>query len=144
MIETVPSFLDAAKRGGFLTDDLLRGLSNNPSIQGMEAIPPDMKEIFVTAHDVPVEDQIDLQAIFQKHVDNAVSKTINLSPEVTWKEVRNAFEYAFQKGCKGITVYREGSKPGQVLTTIRAGRHCPSCGRIMRGEEGAMQCDTCG
>ncbi len=142
--ETVPTFLEMAKKDGFLDDDLLKELSTVRSIQQLTMVPPDVRNIFVTAHDVPVDEQIDMQAAFQRHVDNAVSKTINLPAQATWQDVLHVFAYAHDRGCKGITVYREGSKPGQVLTTIKDSRHCPVCGRLMRGEEGAMQCDSCG
>ena len=142
--ETIPSFLDAARREGFLTPDLLRRLTGSSSVQDIEDIPKEVREIFVTAHDVSIDAQIDLQAVFQRSVDNAVSKTINLAAAATWFDVRHSLIYAHRQGCKGITVYREGSKPGQVITTIKDSRHCPSCGRLMRGEEGAMQCDSCG
>jgi ribonucleoside-diphosphate reductase alpha chain len=93
---------------------------------------------------VSPEQQIGLQAAFQKHVDNAVSKTINLPAGASWKDVCHALTYAHAKGCKGLTVYREGSKPGQVLTTIKDTSTCPACGRFIRAEEGALQCESCG
>jgi len=142
--ETIPAFLDVAKEGGFLDEALLKDLSAVWSIQQLTKVPPEVRNIFVTAHDVPVEEQIEMQAAFQRHVDNAVSKTINLPASATWQDILHSFIYAHSRGCKGITVYREGSKPGQVLTTIKDSRHCPGCGRLMRGEEGAMQCDSCG
>lgn len=142
--ETLPTFLEVARKDGFLDDDLLMELSTVRSIQYLTKVPPDVRNIFVIAHDVPVDEQIDMQAAFQRHVDNAVSKTINLPASATWQDILHAFTYAHSRRCKGVTVYREGSKPGQVLTTIRDSRHCPECGRLMRGEEGAMQCDSCG
>jgi ribonucleoside-diphosphate reductase alpha chain len=137
-------FMEEAKRRGFLTLGLMDELAGRASIQDLEDIPPDVRELFVTAHDVPPERQIDIQAIFQRYVDNAVSKTINLPPEASWRDVLHAYVYAHQQGCKGLTVYREGSKPGQVLTTITDLSACPTCGRLLRVEEGAMQCETCG
>lgn len=144
MEETLPLFLSAASKGGFLTSDLLRELAKVRSIRCMEAIPSEIRKLFVTAHDIPAVAQINLQAIFQKHVDNAVSKTINLPIQSTWRDIHQALVYAHSKGCKGITVYREGSKPGQVLTTIKDARRCPGCGRPMRSEEGSVQCESCG
>ena len=140
----VPLFSATACEYGLMTPELARSIGSSPSIKDINNIPREIRELFVTGHDVPVYEQIDLQATVQRHVDNAVSKTVNLPPEGTWREVYEAIVYAHSRGCKGLTVYREGSKPGQVLTTIKDARNCRSCGRFLRGEEGAMQCDTCG
>ncbi len=142
--ETLPLFLDIARERGFLDGALISELVSGRSVQSMSAVPSDVRDVFVTAHDVPVDEQIEMQAAFQRHVDNAVSKTVNLPANATWQDVLHAFTRSHARGCKGITVYREGSKPGQVLTAIRDSRHCPGCGRLMRGEEGAMQCESCG
>ena len=106
-------------------------------------MPSDVRQVFLTAHDIrQVTNRY--AAAFQRHVDNAVSKTINLSASATWADVRHIFIHAHRRGCKGITVYREGSRPDQVLTSTRNRRCCPVCGRFVHSEEGAMQCDTCG
>jgi ribonucleoside-diphosphate reductase alpha chain len=143
-METVPLFMSAAREGDFLTPELLSEISSSHSIRDIQHIPPEVREVFVTAHDIPPLEQIDLQASFQRHVDNAVSKTINLPMEASWHEVYEAIVYAHARGCKGLTVYREGSKSGQVLTTIRDANCCRACGRSLRAEEGALQCETCG
>lgn len=142
--EVLPLFMAAGRREGFITPELLRDMSGSQSIQHLESVPHDVREVFVTAHDVPPEEQVDMQAAFQRHVDNAVSKTINLPSHVSWTDVRDILVLAHRRGCKGITVYREGSKPGQILTTVRNAHCCPVCGRFIHAEEGAMQCDTCG
>jgi ribonucleoside-diphosphate reductase alpha chain len=142
--EVLPLFTAIGRERGFLTPELLREMFGSQSIQHLESVPPDIRELFVTAHDVTPEEQINMQAEFQRHVDNAVSKTINLPSRATWTDVRDILVLAHRRGCKGITVYREGSKPGQVLTTVRDARCCPVCGRFIHGKEGAMQCDTCG
>ena len=74
-----------------------------------------MKRLFVTAHEIPPEDHIEMQAAFQEFTDNAVSKTINLKHRATRDDVARAFLLAYKKGCKGITVFRYGSKPGTLL-----------------------------
>jgi ribonucleoside-diphosphate reductase alpha chain len=142
--EINPYFVAVAKKGGFYSSELLQAISTAWSIQGLENVPSEVREVFVTSHDIPTDEQIDIQAAFQKHVDNAVSKTINLPESASWKDVHNAYVRAFAKGCKGITAYREGSKPGQVLTSMRDMSSCPTCGRLLRMEEGAMQCESCG
>jgi ribonucleoside-diphosphate reductase alpha chain len=142
--EINPHFLAAARKRGFYSSELLRDLSTAWSIQGFGSVPPEVREVYVTAHDIPPDEQVDVQAVFQSQVDNAVSKTINLPESASWVDVHDAYVRAFEKGCKGITVYREGSKPGQVLTTLRDNSSCPTCGRLLRMEEGAMQCESCG
>ncbi|MDW5562612.1 MAG: adenosylcobalamin-dependent ribonucleoside-diphosphate reductase [Methanomassiliicoccus sp.] len=143
-VEILPLFLEAAREGGFLTDELLGKLSSSPSAQHLATIPEEVRRLFVTAHDVPPGAQVEMQAAFQRRVDNAVSKTINLPAGTPWQEIRQILVHTHRRGCKGITVYREGSKPGQVLTAIGDARSCQVCGRTLHGEEGAMQCDTCG
>ncbi len=144
LYEVLPLFKEAARKGGFLSPELLEKIAGTRSIQGLKDVPSDVRQVFLTAHDIPPGDQIDMQAAFQRHVDNAVSKTINLSASATWADVRHIFIHAHRRGCKGITVYREGSRPDQVLTSTRNRRCCPVCGRFVHSEEGAMQCDTCG
>jgi ribonucleoside-diphosphate reductase alpha chain len=79
------------------------------------SIPEKMRELFITALDVIPEQHIKIQAAFQKYTDNAVSKTVNLKEKATKEDVANAFRLAYKSGCKGITIYRYGSKEGQVL-----------------------------
>lgn len=129
--ETDPLFLRALDEHALDRTKVLSSLVDRSSIQDLSAIPEGMKEIFVTSHDIPPKDQIGVQAAFQVHVDNAVSKTINLRSEATVADIAEAFALAHRSRCKGITVYREGSKAGQVLTA--PGRlECVTCGRLER------------
>ncbi|WP_019176801.1 adenosylcobalamin-dependent ribonucleoside-diphosphate reductase [Methanomassiliicoccus luminyensis] len=144
LMEVNPHFVSAAVKGGFYSEELMRKLTTSLSVQGLDEVPKEAKDAFVTAHDIEVEEQVDVQAVFQKHVDNAVSKTINLPESSSWKDVLRAYQYAHSKKCKGITVYREGSRQGQVLTALGSISLCPHCGQPMRAEEGAMQCESCG
>ncbi|HUL39826.1 MAG TPA: adenosylcobalamin-dependent ribonucleoside-diphosphate reductase [Methanomassiliicoccales archaeon] len=142
--EVHPYFLEIAKRRGFYDDQLNEILARSHSIAGYESIPADVRQIFVTSFDVPIEEQVSMQAAFQRHVDNAVSKTINLPAESAVEQVRSVYLLAHSSGCKGITIYREGSRPGQVLTAARYQAPCPDCGSSMRYEEGVFICPACG
>jgi ribonucleoside-diphosphate reductase alpha chain len=144
LLEVNREFVRVAKKRGFYSEDLMRSFSVMHSIQNVESVPKDVRDVFLTAYDVPPERQVEVQAIFQKHVDNAVSKTINLHEAGTPDDVKSIYLEAFKLGCKGITVYREGSKTGQVLTTIEDQTKCPECGSHLRVEEGAFVCRVCG
>ncbi|MHA1199987.1 MAG: TSCPD domain-containing protein, partial [Candidatus Heimdallarchaeaceae archaeon] len=99
------------------SEDLIEKVSSTNSVQEIEEIPDDLKEVFITSHDISPEWHIDMQAEFQKYIDNATSKTINFPNSATREEISKAYQLAFQKGCKGVTVYRDGSRKYQVLTT---------------------------
>lgn len=114
--EVHPLFIRFARRAGIYSDRLLKRLGRSESIQGDPRIPSDLQNLFVTAHDIPPEFHIRMQAAFQRHTDNAVSKTVNFPKTAKPGEVRRAFLSAHREGCKGITIYRSGSREGQVLT----------------------------
>jgi ribonucleoside-diphosphate reductase alpha chain len=142
--EIHPYFLRVAKERGFYDDQLVETLSRTHTIADFSSIPEDVRSVFVTAYDVAPADQVKVQAAFQAHVDNAVSKTINLPAATSPEEVRSIYLLAHETGCKGITVYREGSKPGQVLTAGQLLGTCPDCGSALKIEEGAVVCAVCG
>jgi ribonucleoside-diphosphate reductase alpha chain len=142
--EVHPHFMRVAKERGFLDGGLEDRLAREHSIANMAYIPEEVRRVFVTSFDVPASQQVEMQAAFQRHVDNAVSKTINLPASANLQEVREAFLMAHRLGCKGMTVYREGSRPAQVLTPIKFQAPCPDCGSSMRYEEGALVCPACG
>jgi ribonucleoside-diphosphate reductase alpha chain len=115
LFETNPLFEMMAKEKGFYSAKLLEETARNGSVQRIEGVPEDMKRLFVTALDIKPEWHVRMQAVFQKHTDNAVSKTVNLPTEATIENVRGIYELAWKLKCKGVTVYRYGSKPEQVL-----------------------------
>jgi ribonucleoside-diphosphate reductase alpha chain len=112
-------FLSIASERGFYTEALRERVMEEGSLDGIGEVPEDVKGLFRTAHEIPPEDHIRMQAAFQKHTDNAVSKTINIPTEATVKEVANAYLMAYDMGCKGITIFRYGAEKRGTLVRIR-------------------------
>ncbi|MBI5242479.1 MAG: ribonucleoside reductase class II [Elusimicrobia bacterium] len=117
--EVNPLFKQVAEENryfGLSKGDLWKKINDNhKSVRGVPEIPPWIQKLFPTAHDVSVEHHVHMQAAYQKHTDNGVSKTINLPSSATQEDVRRAYQLAYDLGCKGITIYRDGSKTQQVL-----------------------------
>jgi ribonucleoside-diphosphate reductase alpha chain len=110
-----PLFEQVARERGFYSPDLLSHVVRKGSVQDIADIPADVKKIFLTAHDIAPEVHVKMQAAFQKHVDNAVSKTINLREDATLEQTKAVFLLAHTLSCKGVTIYRYGSKNVQAL-----------------------------
>ncbi|MEF8776986.1 MAG: adenosylcobalamin-dependent ribonucleoside-diphosphate reductase [Haloarculaceae archaeon] len=108
-------FAAIGERRDFLDDDLLETVWDRSTVRDVERIPADVRRLFPTAHDVSPDHHVAMQAAFQDHVDNAVSKTVNLPPDASKVAVRRVFERARDLGVKGITVFRSGARPEQVL-----------------------------
>ncbi len=123
LLEVNPYFERVAKERGFYSRELMDTIAEKGSIGDIEGIPEDVKQIFVTAHDVIPEWHIRMQAAFQKYTDNAVSKTVNMPRDATVEDVRNVYDLAHELGCKGVTIYRDGSKENQVLSFTENGAH---------------------
>ena len=112
MLEINKLFEDIAKERGFYSKELIAEIAKRGSIQDIEGIPEDIKNVFVTALDISPEWHVRMQAAFQRYTDNAVSKTVNLPSDATWGDVKRVFLLAHKLKCKGVTVYRYGCKEG--------------------------------
>jgi len=119
LLEVNPYFESIAREKGFYSTDLMDAIARKGSIHDMEEIPEDVRRVFVTAHDVTPEWHLRMQAAFQKYTDNAVSKTVNMPNDSTVADVRRVYDLAFELGCKGVTIYRDGSKKNQVLSIAK-------------------------
>ena len=115
MIEVNPILRQALEDRGLYTDSLMRKIAAQGSLSRIQEIPEDIRRVFVSAHEVSPEYHIRMQAAFQKHTDNAVSKTVNFNHDATREEVAQVYRLAFELGCKGVTIYRDGSRSEQVL-----------------------------
>lgn len=112
---TYPYFAEVGERRGFLTPGLMEEVNEKGSLRDITGVPEDVRNVFATAFEIPAEWHIKVQAAFQRHVDNAVSKTINFPNGATVEDVRQAFFTAWKLGCKGLTIFREGSRENQVM-----------------------------
>lgn len=113
--EVNPFFEQVAKEEGFYSDALMREIAKHGTVQDVQGVPEKYRKLFVTAHDVSPEWHIRIQAAFQKYTDNAVSKTVNFPNDATIEDVEKVYSLAAKLGCKGVTIYRDGSKDTQVL-----------------------------
>lgn len=118
-IEVHPLFEQKCKDRWIYSRELMHQVAQNGSTHGVEAIPDDLKRAFVTAHDIEPKWHVLTQAAFQKYTDNAVSKTVNMPNESTLEEVKEVYRLAYDTGCKGVTIYRDGSRDKQVLNLVK-------------------------
>jgi ribonucleoside-diphosphate reductase alpha chain len=152
LVEVNPAFRDRAERAGVWSEALLASLSERGRARGTPGVPDDLAELFPTAHDVPVDIHVRMQAAFQRHVHAAVSKTINLPSDATPDDVAQAYQLAYDLGCKGVTIYRDGSRAGQVLAFGRArsgpaqppAASCPECDAPVITGDACTVCPSCG
>lgn len=110
-----PKFEQVARERGFYSEELMQKVAEHGTIRSIEEIPADVRAAFGTAHEIHPDWHVKMQAAFQKHTDNGVSKTINLPHDATVEDVKRAYLLAWETGCRGITVFRDGCKGEQVL-----------------------------
>ena len=120
-LEVHPEFKRVAEEEGFYSEELMKMVANSGSLHKIYGIPKRIRDVFVTAHDIEPRWHVTLQAAFQKYTDNAVSKTVNFKTDATVADIEEVFLFAYDLGCKGITVYRDGSRKNQVITTGTSG-----------------------
>ncbi len=134
LMEINPIFRERMEKEGIATAALYEEILKTGSIQAMSDIPEDIRRVFVTAYDVTPEDHIRIQAAFQRFTNNAVSKTVNFPADATEEDIRQVYLLAYELGCKGVTIYRDGSREGQVLTrgVEEKKEEKPQAGRIKR------------
>jgi ribonucleoside-diphosphate reductase alpha chain len=122
LVEVNPYFEEVARRGGFYSDELMQQLASGAKLHEIDGIPEDVKRLFVTAHEITPEWHVRMQAAFQKSTHNAVSKTVNFPREATEEDVAKVYMMAYERGLKGITIYRDGSREAQPLSTRKSER----------------------
>lgn len=108
-------FLEYAKKLDFYTESLILDIIEKGTLRGIKGVPGKIKKLFKTSHEINYKDHIEMQSSFQKYTDNAVSKTINLPSNAKKDDVANAYLLAYKKGCKGVTIFRYGSKRGTLV-----------------------------
>ncbi|MEO6775020.1 MAG: adenosylcobalamin-dependent ribonucleoside-diphosphate reductase [Kofleriaceae bacterium] len=150
LVEINPAFQRIAAERGIATPELFAAVAEHGGVRGNDSVPADLQRRFPTAHEVPIAMHVRMQAAFQNYVHAAVSKTINLPNHATAADVKAAYQLAYELGCKGITVYRDGSRDGQVLVTgqraVRApaSPSCPECGSVLVEQSRCQLCRSCG
>lgn len=166
MLEVNPIFEKYAKEHGFYSEELMKKIAQDGSIAHVEGVSDEVKQIFATAHDVTPEWHVRMQAAFQLHTDNAVSKTVNFEEHATREDIEKAYILAFENNLKGITVYRNNSRTFQPMNLevkkesdielkpaleeeysptgeIKEVK-CPECGTSIQMAEGCFICPGCG
>jgi ribonucleoside-diphosphate reductase alpha chain len=120
LTEVNPLFEEVAQREGFYSKELVQEVAQKGKLSDIEGVAKKMKRLFVTAHDITPEWHVRMQAAFQRHTDNAVSKTVNFPHDATREDVARVYMLAYKEGCKGITIYRDRSRESQVLSISKA------------------------
>jgi ribonucleoside-diphosphate reductase alpha chain len=156
LVETHPELTRLL--AGIASEGTAKRLAERGRARGLDEIPAELQRLFPTAHDLSPDVHVRMQAVFQKHCHAAVSKTVNFPPEATPSDVARVYRLAYDLGCKGVTVYRDGSRAGQVLKfgpaevatpappeNADGHKHCPECGNELVGGGGrCLACRNCG
>ena len=114
------------------------------NLNNIKEIPLKMRKVFKTTHEIGWDYHVKIQAAWQKHFDNSISKTINFDNKAKVSDVKQAYLLAWKLGCKGITIYRDGSKADQVLNHSKVNKECSDCGGRIEVKEGCSTCVDCG
>ena len=122
MADVNPEFVALAKERGFYSEDLMQKIAEHGSVRGIPEVPEDVQNVWVTSHDISSDWHVRMQAAFQKYTSMGISKTINLPNEADTSDVGEAYLQAYRTNCKGIAVYRDGSREAQVLSTGSTGK----------------------
>ena len=158
-----PYFEKIAREKGFYSDELMKKIANRGTIQDIEDIPQEIRDVFRVGYDISPYWHVKIQAAFQEFTDNAVSKTVNFPNWASTKEVEEVYMHAYELGCKGITIYRDGSKDVQVITVNleqkkmqmikekqriqlikKEKESCPECNSQMQLIDNCSTCQICG
>ncbi|MBI3091260.1 MAG: vitamin B12-dependent ribonucleotide reductase [Candidatus Tectomicrobia bacterium] len=121
LVEVNPLFEEAARARGLASPELMEKVAERGGVRGLAEVPEDLQRLFATAHDITPQWHIRMQAAFQEFTDNAVSKTVNFPHDATEQNVAEVYRLAYKLGCKGVTIYRDGSREGQVLNLGKPG-----------------------
>jgi len=143
LVEVNSLFVERAVRDGFMSEGMMDEVAAKGSLRDVGGVPDEVKRLFVTAMDIAPEWHVRIQAAFQKHTDNAVSKTINLPADAAPEDVDRIYRLAWTLGCKGITVFRYGSKREQVLSIEEVPRMEFDKGRLKADTEFTGECRIC-
>lgn len=142
MPDVNPTFVAIAKREGWYSEDLMMKVARRGTVRGLEGVPEKWQRIFATSHDVTPEWHARMQGAFQVSTDNAVSKTVNFPAHATEKDVAEVYWLAYKLGCKGVTVYRDGSRPEQVLNIDKVNRKGPAAAGPSPAPEGVPSAEA--
>lgn len=146
-------FEKVAKEKRFYSQELMEQIAKTGSVQHVEGVPEEIKKVFVVSHDIDPIWHIKIQAAFQRHIENAVSKTVNFTNDATTKDVEQTYLLAYRLGCKGVTIYRDGSRNAQVINLDTTKQYkkkeveedlCPQCKSKLYRSEGCSTCPGCG
>jgi ribonucleoside-diphosphate reductase alpha chain len=142
LVEVNGLFKDIAVTEGFYSEELMKKIAHEGGVQGIEEVPEKWRRVFKTAHDIDPEAHIRIQAASQKHTDNAVSKTVNFHKEALPEDVEKVYILAYELGCKGVTIYRDGSREAQVLNIGQVNRKEEDQLKIPRGRPAVVKGST--